>query len=136
METLSTYEITLGRSSDFASWRDQEFALATESRDIRNAAGESAPNQKDPEYTHLGYQVDFEISGLEQAGQTVPVVIPLKPGLVIPANAVWRKYSGDNWHNFVENAQNQVHSAKRAANGMCPSPSADEWTAGLKPGDD
>lgn len=136
METLSTYEITLGRSSDFASWRDLEFALATETKDIRDADGKPAANQNDPEFLHLGYEVDFEVSGLEQAGQTVPVVIPLKPGLTIPRNAVWRKYSATGWRNFVENAENQTYSAKRASDGQCPSPSADTWKAGLNIGDD
>ncbi|MET0357004.1 MAG: InlB B-repeat-containing protein, partial [Cellvibrio sp.] len=137
METLSTYEIKLGRSSDFASWRDQQFGLATEIADIRDADGKAAAaNQKDPEYEHLGYEVDFEISGLEQAGQTVPVVIPLKPGLVIPGGAVWRKYSATGWRNFVENPQNQIHSAKRALNGECPPPSTEGWTPGLITGND
>jgi hypothetical protein len=80
--------------------------------------------------------VDFEISGLEQAGQTVPVVIPLKPGLTIPRNAVWRKYSTEGWRNFVENSENQIHSAKRSTDGQCASPSADTWQPGLNAGDD
>lgn len=136
METLSTYEIKLGRSSDYASWRDLQFGLATEARDIHDLDGKPVANTIDPEYSHLGYEVDFEVSGLEQSGQTVPVVIPLKPGLTIPANAVWRKYSSAGWHNFVENDTNKLYSAKRQINGLCPSPSATEWSAGLKAGDD
>ncbi|MES2672928.1 MAG: InlB B-repeat-containing protein [Pseudomonadota bacterium] len=136
METLSTYEIKLGRSSDYASWRDLEFALSTEVNDIRDEKGQTALNQKDTQYLHLGYEVDFEISGLEQSGQTVPVVIPLKPGMTIPANAVWRKYSESGWHNFVEDEVNLLFSAKRDASSACPSPSDTGWTSGLKMGDD
>ncbi len=101
METLSTYDIKLGNASGFASWRELEFGLAAEPLDIVDEKNQALPNQADPQFIHLGYQVDFEISGLEQAGQTVPVMIPLKPGLTIPVNAVWRKYVNNGWQNFA-----------------------------------
>jgi outer membrane protein OmpA-like peptidoglycan-associated protein len=136
LETLSTYEITLGYSSDYASWRDLQFGLASEVKDIRDAKGNLVANQNDKQYMHLGYQVDFTVSALEQAGQTIPVVVPLKPGTTIPEQAVWRTYSEKGWKNFTENAENILYSAKRDANGDCPSPSATTWNAGLHAGDD
>lgn len=137
METLDTYTLKLGRTSDYASWREEEFALSVEMTDILDEKGNPAVNQVDREYNHLGYRVDFELSGLEQAGQSVPVVVPLKPGLLIDQNAVWRKYQdGVGWRNFVEDERNSLASAARGADGLCPWPAAEDWRAGLNVGDD
>lgn len=137
METLEQYALKLGRTSDHASWRDTEFALSVEQADILDSTGKPAVNQIDREYNHLGYRVDFELSGLEQAGQSVPVVIPLKPGLQISGSSVWRKYvDGIGWRNFVENDRNSLASTNRTGDGLCPWAGANEWRAGLNPGDD
>ena len=135
METLDDYQLRLGLASDFASWRDSEFALSIEPGDIVNIDGKSLPNQIDREYTHLGYRVDFELTGLVQVGQSAPIVVPLKPGLVIPVNAVWRKYHNDSWKVFVTDAANTIASAKRQVDGLCPWAGSDLWINGLNPGD-
>ncbi|PUA29405.1 MAG: hypothetical protein B0W54_02105 [Cellvibrio sp. 79] len=136
METLDDYQLHLGLSSDFASWRDTEFALSIEPKDIVDAAGNSLPNQIDREYTHLGYRVDFELTGLAQVGQSAPIVIPLKPGLTIPANAVWRKYHGGGWQLFISDVANHIASTKRQGNASCPWAGSNDWREGLNAGDD
>lgn len=134
METLSSFELKFGRTSDQASWKGQEFGLATEASDIRDSSDQPVANSIDLNYTHLGYEVDFQVSGLTQAGQTVPVVIPLKPGLVIPQNAVWRKYSTEGWKTFVVDDINKIASAAHNAQGKCPSPADLGWSDGLNVG--
>lgn len=136
METLEDYQLHLGLSSDFASWRDTEFALSIEPNDIVDASGNPLPNQIDREYNHLGYRVDFELTGLAQVGQSAPIVIPLKPGLTIPVNAVWRKYHRSAWQLFVSDAANRIASTKRQGNSSCPWAGSDDWKEGLNAGDD
>lgn len=136
METLDEYQLRLGLASDFASWRDVEFALSIEPTDIVDITGKPLPNQYDREYNHLGYRVDFELTGLAQVGQSAPIIIPLKPGLKIPANAVWRKYHSNTWQQFVVNDANEIASATRDVNNNCPWGGAKEWRDGLNAGDD
>ncbi|HTF96793.1 MAG TPA: hypothetical protein VL995_11720 [Cellvibrio sp.] len=136
MTTLAPYKIILGSSSDLASWRDQEFALSMEAGDIRDTAGQPIANATDTQYDHLGYTIDFEIHQLEFAGQSVPIVVPLKPGLVIPADSVWRKYTANGgWRNFVEDGANQIASAPGDGTGNCPWPGDLAWRGGLNMGD-
>jgi uncharacterized repeat protein (TIGR01451 family) len=136
LTSLPNFDIQLGNISDQASWRDQEFATSMEPTDIRDDQGKILTNSLDPQYQHLGYRVDFEIHNLDFAGQSIPVVIPLKAGVTIPANAVWRKYTTENgWNNFVENSANAIASATKDAEGNCPWPGALNWRAGLNAGD-
>src|SRR5690606_9314524 len=94
-----------------------------------------ARNAEDTLFSHIGFRVDFELSNLDFPGQSVPVVIPLPEGAAIPAAAVWRKYMANGWVTFVEDEANRIDSAAVAADGRCPWPGSDSWTAGLNPGD-
>lgn len=62
---------------------------------------------------------DFEIAELPTAGQSVSVVIPLNEA--IPVNAVYRKFQNGRWRTFVEDDNNQLHSAPGSL-GYCPPP--------------
>ncbi|MDO8342678.1 MAG: isopeptide-forming domain-containing fimbrial protein [Cellvibrio sp.] len=136
LTSLPNFEIRLGNTSDQASWRDQEFATSMEPTDLRDANGIVLTNSVDLQYRHLGYRVDFEIHNLDFAGQSIPVVIPLKPEIAIPENAVWRKYTIEKgWHNFLENSENAIASATKDAQDNCPWPGDLIWRAGLNPGD-
>lgn len=136
LQTLDGYTLRLGQMSAQASFEHDEFGLALTSDDFRDENGVPPLNAADNGYLHLGYMVDFELSGMDHPGQSVPVVIPLPPGQTIPADAVWRKYMGtQGWRNFVENAANTLHSAPQDASGACPWAGAEEWTAGLSEGD-
>jgi large repetitive protein len=86
---------------------------------------------KDDKFVPAGGIFDFVIRDLPTPGQTVRVVIPQQAP--IPANAVYRKFQGSQWVNFVEDAKNSLHSA--AGNpGYCPPPGAADWQPGLTAG--
>ncbi|WP_372988476.1 choice-of-anchor U domain-containing protein, partial [Marinobacter sp.] len=134
LEAPIGYRLALGQMSERASWETGDFGLEISTDEIRDE-GADVPvrNARDTLFRHLGYLVDFEVSGLDFAGQSVPVVIPLPRGEVIPADAVWRKYIRQNWETFAEDDANQLFSASSA--GDCPWPGSDRWTAGLTEGD-
>jgi len=76
----------------------------------------------------------FEIAGLASAGQSIPVVVPLRGQTTVPANARWYKYrNGQGWIRFVEDADNALHSAP-ATEGVCPGPNSASWQPGLNRG--
>ena len=82
---------------------------------------------------NTGGYVDFEITQLPVAGQSVQVVIPqLAP---IPAGASYRKYDPvSGWRDFVTDAANAIASA-HGAPGECPLPGDPAFTPGLTAGD-
>ena len=51
---------------------------------------------------------------------------------VIPEDAVYRKLTDDGWVDFVEDANNALHSA--IVSGDCPAINSELWEAGLVPG--
>lgn len=127
--------VRLGQLSERASWARGDWGLAVNTDDIVDANGLRAGNADDPGFTHLGYRVDFELSGLDAPGSSVPVVVPLPAGEVIPANAVWRKYEeAQGWHAFRVDAGNALHSAPLNDAGGCPGPLSAGWSAGLVTG--
>jgi hypothetical protein len=77
--------------------------------------------------------VDFVATGAE-SGYSYPIVYSLGEN-VIPENATYRKYMGDNlgWQDFVEDSANEVRST-HAEQGACPAASADNYSAGLVAG--
>ncbi|WP_372971475.1 InlB B-repeat-containing protein [Marinobacter sp.] len=134
LEAPIGYRLALGQMSERASWETGDFGLEISDDEIRDEGADVAVrNARDTLFRHLGYLVDFEVSGLDFAGQSVPVVIPLPRGEAIPADAVWRKYIRQNWETFAEDDANQLFSASSA--GDCPWPGSDRWTAGLTEGD-
>lgn len=77
---------------------------------------------------------DFEVTGIEDEGATVAIVIPLSGS--IPEGAIYRKFvTGTGWFTFVEDAANSVSSAP-GADGACPAPDDDAYLPGLGEGDD
>lgn len=82
----------------------------------------------DPIFEPVGGIFDFNIRDLPTAGQSVRVVIPQRSA--IPVGAVYRKYQQGQWRNFVEDANNSLHSAPGNL-GYCPPPGAIDWKPGL-----
>ena len=83
--------------------------------------------------------VDFVATGAESGYGypfvfSYPVVYSLGEN-VIPENATYRKYMGDNlgWQDFVEDSANELRSTY-AEQGACPAASADNYSAGLGAG--
>ncbi|WP_341501776.1 tandem-95 repeat protein [Gallaecimonas sp. GXIMD4217] len=75
---------------------------------------------------------DFIAQGLPSKGQQYRLVLPLRQAM--PAGASYRKYSAaSGWYDFVEDADNQLHSAMGEP-GYCPPPGSDLWQPGLVAG--
>ena len=72
---------------------------------------------------------DFTLTGLA-VGASYELVLPLTQ--VIPADAVYRKLTDDGWVDFVEDANNAIHST--SVSGNCPAINSDLWEAGLVEG--
>ncbi len=94
--------------------------------------GESA---RDNGHEGVGYLVDFQVTGL-QAGDSVPVVMPLPAGQSIPSGATYRKFSpARGWFEFIDDGANQLLSAPRDADGNCPAAGNSAYRRGLNAGD-
>lgn len=74
---------------------------------------------------------DFVVSNMPVQGESVNVVIPQLN--VIPENAVYRKEINGRWGNYVEDANNSLHSAA-GERGVCPPPGSDAYQPGLEAG--
>jgi len=85
----------------------------------------------DTSFDPVGGIFDFTVNELPEPGQSVSIVIPQTAA--IPANAVYRKFQNGAWVTFVEDADNQLHSAAGSA-GFCPPPGDAEWQPGLVAG--
>ena len=80
--------------------------------------------------------VNFNVSGLSNIGDSVPVVIPLADGVTIPVDAMYYKYTvADGWFNFVIDVNNNIASASKDTNGLCPAPLSEQYIIGINAGD-
>jgi hypothetical protein len=85
------------------------------------------------EIEHQDEYFDFEISDILPVGSSVNIVLPLQDN--IPEFGIYRKYSDvQGWQNFVEDADNRLASTV-SANGVCPAPGSNIYSAGLTKGD-
>ncbi|WP_193909630.1 beta-propeller fold lactonase family protein [Cellvibrio polysaccharolyticus] len=122
-EVPRNYALSIGELSGNQSWETGQFGIAVNDQSL-----------SDPGYDHLGATLNFDVTGLEHAGEAVSVAIGLPIGTLIPEKAVWRKFIDNQWHDFVADDHNQLHSASRNALGQCPGVSADSWQEGLVQG--
>ncbi len=100
--------------------------------DLTNAVGEDAASTQDEGFEITTPIYNFVISGLGEQGASASVIIALGEGELLPQNAVYRKYNTrDGWYNFVEDANNSVHSAPMDDNGYCPAINDDAYQPGL-----
>jgi len=97
--------------------------------DIVNDQGEQV---SDEDFSIVGGVFDFEVSGLNDVLRTAQVVIPLSQA--IPNNAVYRKFNGEAWLDFVIDADNAIASASKV-DGLCPTAESDLYQEGLNPFD-
>lgn len=124
IEVPNLYQLTLGSVSSEQSWQSGQFGLAL--------TDDSLP--ADEGFVHHGVVVNFDVDGITAPGEVVPVAIPLLPGATIPADALWRKFIGGQWQDFVVDDANRIDSAARDVLGRCPGVSSDSWTTGLTAG--
>jgi len=117
------------RLGDIAFAAGSDGAEVTEADIASYGDGEGQPgtNPQDSVQNTGGY-FDFEIAGLAVAGQSVRIVIPQQAA--IPAGAVYRKYNGSLWYDFVEDGSNAVASAPGLP-GECPLPGDGAYQPGL-----
>lgn len=86
---------------------------------------------QDAQLNTTGY-FDFEIANLQEAGQSVKIVIPQLAEL--PIDAVYRKFdSQTGWRDFTIDSNNAIASAPGTP-GECPLPGDFAYTAGLGEG--
>ncbi len=130
MRTEPGLALRLGQVAFAASGSGAEVSL----EDIANFGAGEATAGTDPNdgIPNTGGFFDYEIWGLEQAGQSVLLVVPQFNA--IPSGTIYRKYFSDiGWKNFIENSKNQLYSS--AGNpGECPPPGDVSYTSGLTAG--
>jgi len=99
---------------------------------MAGSLGGVVPADATDSYTNAGGYFDFEIHGLNQPGQSVLVVIP--QFVIIPENAVYRKYTeAFGWNSYVEDSRNGLSSAPGEP-GVCPAPGDPAFVPGLNQG--
>ncbi|QSX37531.1 Ig-like domain-containing protein [Shewanella sedimentimangrovi] len=137
MQTTPGIQLSLGSLVSAANGSaGSGAALSNEQLAALLANDPAAANTTDGHYVAATPLLDFSLSGLSEAGQSVSVVIPLPSGVVLPEGAVYRKYNTtQGWFSFVEDANNQIGSAQLDANGNCPAPGAAAYGQGLTAGD-
>jgi len=90
----------------------------------------------DEHFTTLSSITNFNVSGLTEVGQSVPIVIPLASGNTIAEGSIYRKYSDTKgWFDFVVDSENGVYSALADEDGNCPYPLSTQYQEGLSVGD-
>jgi len=138
MKTMQGLVLSLGdivRQAGNASAEDASIAL-DELIENGGEHGETADNANSTRFTPLSTIINFNVSGLTQTGESVPVVIPLADNQFIPQNAVYKKYTlAKGWFDFVEDANNSLSSAMTDSDGNCPAPLSDVYVDGLQAGD-
>ena len=133
LATESGLSLRLGKTAQL----NGRYAASITAAELANFAGLgriTAPaDTNDNDHTAVDGYLDFTINGLNTAGHSVRLIIPLLSP--IPDQAVYRKYNADTgWSNFVEDAANSLSSAP-GADGICPAPGSDDYLPGLAPGD-
>jgi len=123
--SLSLGEAAINSHSDRALITSSQFETWVNQRNFS-----ADPTERTFEF--LSPIFDFEISGLTDQGQSVKIVLPLDTPL--PADAVYRKYSGTlSWQPFSEDSGNMIASSLGNGN-LCPPPGSNRYEPGLLEG--
>jgi hypothetical protein len=138
LTTIPGYRLTIGDIAKLSNTQNANNASIS-SFDIESyGVIQAFPNVQvsDPHFDPIQQILNFNIENLETLGESVPVIIPLNTGTVIPSNAFYRKFnSRDGWYTFVENAQNTILSSAFDDDGNCPEPNSSSYLSGLNTGD-
>lgn len=121
MQTLNGLSLSLG-----------DLVSALHAASAKSAAVDASNIAPDKHFTVLSEITNFNVSGLTEVGQSVPVVIPLTIGDTISEGNIYRKYSkGKGWFDFVVDSENGVYSALSDEDGNCPYPLSAQYQEGL-----
>jgi hypothetical protein len=124
VETDPGLELSLGK---YARLQQSDGVLLSE-QEIKDTGLISADD-----IVHQDEYFDFEISDILPVGSLVNIVLPLQDN--IPEFGIYRKYTNERgWQDFVEDADNRLASTV-SANGVCPAPYSNIYSAGLTEGD-
>ena len=124
VETDPGLELSLGK---YARLQQSDGVLLSE-QEIKDTGLISADD-----IDHQDEYFDFEISDILPLGSSVNIVLPLQDN--IPEFGIYRKYTNiQGWQDFVEDAYNRLASTV-SANGVCPAPDSNIYSAGLTEGD-
>jgi hypothetical protein len=89
----------------------------------------------DTVYQAVSDIINFKVSGLAQVGDAVTVIVQLANGVLIPNEAVYRKFSATiGWETFIADGNNLIASGMTDDNGNCPAFSNETFQAGLLEG--
>ncbi|WP_217434982.1 thrombospondin type 3 repeat-containing protein, partial [Marinifaba aquimaris] len=129
-------QLSLGKTSIRAkSGLAKDASLSVEElSQFADTSGQQADNSV-VEFEPVSEIIDFEVTGLSNAGQVVEIVLPLPDGVTLPADAVYKKYTlATGWQTFAQDSDNQLASAPLDADEQCPDADAAAYTAGLTQG--
>jgi len=125
MQTVNGLSLSLG-----------DVVTKTDGATAANATVDVNDITSDEHFTTLSSITNFNVSGLTEVGQSVPIVIPLASGDTIAEGSVYRKYSeAKGWFDFVVDNDNGVYSALADEDGNCPYPLSAQYQEGLTVGD-
>ena len=134
MNTRSGLKLKLGKTAISAGRTNVNIQL-DELAQFGNRGGQANNTSDTGNFNFHGNALDFEVSGLSQAGDSIAVVVPLES--ILPSNAHYRKFQADTgWQEFKVNANNKIESAM-SEQGICPEVDAtNTWSTGLTQGYD
>ena len=125
MQTANGLSLSLG-----------DVVTASDGATAANATVDVNDITTDEHFTALSNITNFNVSGLTEVGQSVPIVIPLASGNTIAEGSIYRKYSdAKGWFDFVVDSENAVYSALADEDGNCPYPQSTQYQEGLTVGD-
>ena len=131
MRAQAGLTLKLGETA-FAAGADGALVTIDDIAAYGGGEGQSGTASATDTVINVGGYFDFEVVGLETAGQSVQIVIPQL--VALPGNAVYRKYDPTTgWANFVEDTNNSLASAVGTP-GECPLPGSNLYAAGLNEG--
>jgi hypothetical protein len=134
MQTIPGLTMSLGKLTQGRGATSQDVSLTV--AELSELVDDGAVDTQDNHFNAITPLYNFVIKGLEEIGTSVSVVVPLEKGTSLPAGTVYRKYNeAKGWHNFVEDRNNALYSAKVDTNGNCPPANDSRYVSGLTAGD-
>jgi len=139
LQTLNGLKLSIGRVALSANTLDSRSASISNdnlTEHALDATGLPLDNTQDDDFVALpgAELINFIVKGMS-VGESAPVIYPLASNTALTAGAVYRKYTPANgWVNFVSDSDNNISSAKKNDDGICPEPLSPSYTEGLTVG--
>lgn len=131
MQTVFGYRLSLGDNTKAAQGASSRNASLTIT-ELASTLDAEAENTSDNHFNRLTPLYNFTIDGFDEQGDSVAMIIPLPEGILLPANAIYRKYNTQQgWFTFVENSKNSISSALVNEHGNCPDINSSTYRGGL-----